>query len=203
MDVQSSLFQRISVSSAPDNRRRNSFSVQTLELCVCGGGVPEPQTGGIRLNHLFHHQARLHPPVFGRSYPPFLKHKSLLALSNTNFHSRKMSPVTAAFLRANSVCIPFRSHLWETDKTICQITLADGHIGSRATREGPRSDGSAFGRRRVGPRRHLGVDPDDGVGESLHSRFHHRGFKEMQRTAPVCHRHAASCPVNLTGFPQT
>lgn len=52
------------------------------------------------------------------------------SLSHTNFHSHKVSPSAAASLWANSVCIPFQSHLWETDKTICQITLAESHSGS-------------------------------------------------------------------------
>ena len=50
-------------------------------------------------------------------------------LLNTNFHCHKTSFITATFLRANSVYIPFWSHLWETDKSICRITLAERHRG--------------------------------------------------------------------------
>lgn len=46
--VQSSFLQRIPVPSARDNRRRNSFKVQTLELCGQG------RHPSARLNHLFH-----------------------------------------------------------------------------------------------------------------------------------------------------
>lgn len=74
------------------------------------------------------------------------------------FPSHKTSPVNAAFLRANSVCIPFQSHRWETDKTIRQITLAEGC--SRTTRAGgggPPGQPPGFMSRRRRPR-HLAAE---------------------------------------------
>lgn len=141
--VQSSSLRKISVSSALDNRRRNSFRVQTLELWGWGGG---------RLNHLFPYEAvssSLMSSLLCRSCHRTRNPISPVSFSEANFPSHKTSPVNAAFLRANSVCIPFRSHLWETDKTICQITLAEGCSSSRSrTHGGPRHSLRGFTSRR-------------------------------------------------------
>lgn len=74
-----------------------------------------------------------YPPLFKFSVTYTTSCETYSLLLNTDFHSRKTSPVTAAFLQANSVYIPFWSHLWETDKTICQITLAERHSSARLT----------------------------------------------------------------------
>lgn len=127
--IQSSFFQSLSGSTARDNRTRNSL--ESKDWRALGRGPSGCHGWGVRLDHLFHHEARTHIHSFHLSSLS-LSHTCRLShsLSHTNFHSHKISPSAAASLWANSVCIPFQPHLWETDKTICQITLAESHSDS-------------------------------------------------------------------------